>query len=358
MIHGLFLDPRTWKIDFLSSPFWNTEGFGIKIDLHPNAFNIPKMGIDKKYKFVITTEVWEIPLRKSLEYLKEKGLKIFLMPREPFKSQVHKTGMFYYNKFMYNGEHFFTPDVVFAPGRVYSELWGGRAVTEVTGYPRWDYYLIPNMWQDKISLCKKYGLSDRKKTIFFPSYPPYHYEKKNGKDSFVDLSDVRNDTIKSLVDFVDNNKGEYQLISKIHPMSFKCFRKGTGNGKEVSGLLKHYYKNPTDSVRIVGDIRNSGIEAKEILIMSDIVVGFATTMLLEAVMLNKPSIHILFGCTKDINGLPEYAENMTTAYNYDELHKCLESKVDPGNKDILDMYVSKTEHSVCKRVCEAIKKHL
>ena len=86
MIHGLFPDPRSWKIDITSSPFWNPEKYGLKIDLHQGAFNIPKIGIDKKYKFIIATEVWEILMRKSLEYLRNKELKVFLVPREPFKT--------------------------------------------------------------------------------------------------------------------------------------------------------------------------------------------------------------------------------------------------------------------------------
>jgi len=53
VLRGLFLDPRTWKIDYLASPFWNPEKFGIEIDLHPDAFNIPSQGLKKKYDFVI-----------------------------------------------------------------------------------------------------------------------------------------------------------------------------------------------------------------------------------------------------------------------------------------------------------------
>ena len=73
MLNGLFLDPRIWKIDFTTSPFWKPNDFGVNIDLHPNAFNIPNIGVDKKYKFAIATEVWELSMQKTLEYLRNKG---------------------------------------------------------------------------------------------------------------------------------------------------------------------------------------------------------------------------------------------------------------------------------------------
>ena len=51
MISGVFLDPRIWKIDYLTNPFWNPDIFGVHIDLHPDAFNIPKTGIsDTRFK--------------------------------------------------------------------------------------------------------------------------------------------------------------------------------------------------------------------------------------------------------------------------------------------------------------------
>jgi hypothetical protein len=354
MIHGLFLDPRTWKIDFQSSPFWNPQKYGVHIDLYPDAINIPKKGIGSKYKFVLATEVWEIPLRKSLEYMRKKGIKVFLIPREPFKTGVHKEGMFGYEKFLYNGEYYFTPDLILSPGQVYSDLWKDRATTVITGYPRWDFYIAKNKWRARAEIAKQYGLDPSKKVIFFPSYPPYYYKKVDGKDMMVDLYDVREETLSALEDFAKKNT-EYQVVVKIHPMSFKCFRKGTGRGDEVSGLLRKYYESPTSHMKVIGDIRTSGLEAKELLIYADTVVGFTSTMLLEGALLNKPVIHVLFGRSGEIEGLPEYKDEMPTAYSAKELHTILAQSTTSGQYRMIYKYINQTSESVCKRICDAIK---
>ncbi len=53
MIYGLFLDPRIWKTDYLTNRFWDPLKFGIQIDSHKDPFQIPKTGINKKYKLFI-----------------------------------------------------------------------------------------------------------------------------------------------------------------------------------------------------------------------------------------------------------------------------------------------------------------
>lgn len=359
-MRGMFLDPRSWKIDFLSSPLWAPSKFGVNINLYPDAFNIAKERRDvSKYSFALATEVWEIPMRKTLDYLRSKGLKVFLIPREPFKTGVHKDGMFGYNKFLYNNEYYFTPDLVLSPGQAYSDLWEGRAKTKLVGHPRCDFYMAPGQWPSRDTIAKKHGLDPDKKTIFFPSYPPYYYKKVDGKDTMQDIFEERETTIAALEEFTRKNK-EYQAVIKIHPMSFKCFKKGSGSGKEVSGLLKRYYTKPEPHIRVIGDIRTSGMESKELLIFADIVIGFTSTMLLEAALVDKSTVHVLFGKTAQIEGLPEYADFMPTAYNSVELQDILaeSSKQDSvRTKGLVNKYIQ-TGTDTCKKICEAIKQEM
>jgi CDP-glycerol glycerophosphotransferase (TagB/SpsB family) len=350
MIEGLFLDPRAWQVDFLSSPFWKPEQFGVKIDLHPDAFNIPKTGIDKKYKFVIATEVWEIPMRKTLRYLKSKGIKVFLIPREPFKTDILKEIMFGYPKFLHEGEYYFNPDVLMAPNKMYAGFWEGKVKTTITGYPRFDYLLKNNIKRDDV--IKKYGLAD-KKIIFFPSYPPYYHRT----DGMTDIYDGQEQTLQALAKFAKDHK-EYQVVVKIHPMSFKCYTKKTGKGNEVAGTLLEYYKKPTDYMKVIGDVRMSGDIAKELLCISDIAVGFTSTMLLEALVLDKYVLHLLMGNTVDV-GFTAYKDLMPTAYNEKEMHAFINnpSKMTTSSQLIED-YLFKVDGKCCERICETIKGEL
>lgn len=356
MADGLFLDPRAWAIDIQASPFWNPKKFGVNIALYPSAFHIPQAGIHPKYKFAITTEVWEIPMRKALEYLRSKGIKIFLMPREPFKTEILKDAMFSYERFLHNGEYYFTPDAILSPSQAYADLWKDKAKSHITGYTRFDYYVNKSAWRTKQQVAEEYGLKANKKWIFFPSYPPYHYKKVDGKDVMVDLFDAREETIQALKEFSDKHK-DYQIVIKIHPASMKPFRKGTGNGKEVAGLLKYYYKHPTDNIKVIGDNRQSGLIAKELLINSDIICGFTSTMLLEAGLLKKPVVHVLFNNTKDLGGIPEYAKHIPVAYNKAELHTLLKSPK-AVNNPMIEKYLYKVDGKTCERICEAIKQEI
>jgi hypothetical protein len=155
MIHGLFFDPRMLKIDLLSSSYWTPEKYGLKIDLK-DATQVLQGGVDKKYKFVIASEVWEIPMRKTLEYLKKQGLKIFLLPREPFKTEILEGVMFQYPKFFYNGTYYFNPDVLLAPNKIYAGFWQDKTKVVLTGTPKFDYLVNGGRGIDKIALRKKY----------------------------------------------------------------------------------------------------------------------------------------------------------------------------------------------------------
>lgn len=360
MLYGLFLDPRAWTIDLMQSSaesgLWRPEDYGVKIDLHSDAFNISKKGIDKKYRFVIATEVWEIPMRKSLEYLRKRGLKIFLLPREPFKTAILKDAMFSHQRFYYNNEYYFTPDVVLAPGEAYADLWKNKTKVYITGYPRFDYYANKARRTTIKSVKKAHKIEPERTIIFFPSFPPYNYKKVNGHDTMVDLFDAREEMIGALRSYAMKNNA--QIVIKIHPASMKPFKKGTGNGKEVSGLLKKYYDKPDEYTKVIGDVRTNGFIAKDLLLISDIVCGFTSTMLLEAALFKKPAIHMLLGNTEKLGpGIPEYAQYIPTARNENELHDLLKNAKYIENP-MVEKYLYKIDGKCCKRICKAIKENV
>lgn len=360
MINGLFLDPRIWKIDLQSSAYWKPKNFGINLELHNDAFNIPKKGLgNKKYDFVITTELWEIPMRKTLKYLKDRGLKVFLMAREPIKYGDAIKGMFGFEKYFFQGEYFFKPDAVFAAGRSFGDIWSNFKDINVylTGYPRWDWYFDKSKWLKKEDVADKYGLSKDRKYIFFPSFPPYAYQKDaNNKDVFLDLFDSRELILRAGIDFCKNNN--YQFIVKIHPMSMKCYLKNTGKGNEVSGLLKKYYTNPTSYCKVVGDNRMSGNISKDILCASDLVLATHSTMLLEATAIGTPSVQVMSGNSAAI--LNPYEGMFPIAKDYEEIINILSGNITLSEhaKKEAEKYIGKIDGKVCQRVCEAIKSEL
>ena len=361
MKSGIYLDPRSWKIDLTASPFWNPEKYGVKIDLHPNAFNIPKTGIDSKYTFVIASEVWEILMHKALDYLRKQGLKVFLLAREPIKYGELKDAMFSYERFKFNGKYYFKPDVVCAAGAQYEGLWKDKTKTCITGYPRWDWYIGANKRISKSAMREKYGLQN-KKIIFFPSYPPYHYKKVGGKDTMIDLFDAREKTLQAVSEFAKANK-EYQFVTKIHPMSMKCYRKKIGVGNEVSGLLEKYYKTPTEYFKVIGDDRMSGDISKELIVVSDLVVGYNSTMLLESTILDKPVIQVLIGDSAGISspydGVFEIARTKESLLSLlVEANESFNKFISPKAKDLSKGYIGDVDGGSCERICNVIKKNI
>jgi hypothetical protein len=362
-IKGIFLDPRTWKIDYQTSPYWRPRKYGLKINLHPDAFKIPEIGVDRKYKFVIATEVWEKPMHESLRYLKSCGLKIFMAPREIAPTKAHLGIMFNERKFMVRGKCYFRPDLVLAPGKQYASLWGGKARTKIIGYPRFDTYLDKKKWRNRSKILSKHGISENKKIIFFPSYPPFGRNTKSGKSVTVDLGNDLQNTLKVLEKFAMNNK-DFQVISKIHPYSQKCYNKKIGKGNEVSGRLEKYYKHPTDYMGVIGDERDDSSVSREMIMIADFVVGFESMMLLEAIINKKPVLHLRMPQSMKIPPMPLYSESIKTVHNFGEMFGALgDMEKNPDkyivkSNEIIEYYLHKVDGKFCERLCKEILREM
>lgn len=361
MINGIFLDPRIWKIDYLTNPFWKPNLFGINIDVHLDAFNIPKIGIDPKYKFAIVTELWEIPMRKTLSYLRKKGIKIFLVPREISKTKAHQGIMFFEEKFNYNGEYFFTPDYIFAPGQQYSSVWDGKEIPKkIIGYPRYEVYLKPELLRTKAEARKRHGIDQNKKIIFFPSYPAIYIQTVNNKNIYTFLDKDLENTMYQLEQYAINNQKEVQVIVKLHPYSQKCYDKKTGSGKEVFGLLKKYYESPSSYLKVIGDSRLDSTISRDMIISTDFVVGSISMMMLEAALTNKPMFNIRLEQECKLNDMISYENNMITAYKPDDIIINLNNMILHPDKYKVDTsfvnhYLYKVDGKFCERLCNEIK---
>jgi hypothetical protein len=358
MLNGLFLDPRIWSIDYISSPFWKPQQHGVNIDLHPNAFNIPKTGVDAKYKFVCTSEIWEIPMQKTLEYLKSRGLKIILVPRELMIGHLGND-----ERYKYKDQYYFSPDLTLAAGERYANGWrelNQKIPVKTIGYPRFDIYLRKDLWKSKQELLAKHGLEKDKKIIYFCSYPPYHGEIEDGKRILVDAYDDLQNTMGALEQYAIKYQDKVQIVVKIHPMSMKCYLKGIGPGREVSGLMEKYYKHPTKYMKVLGDNRLDSSASREMIMISDLVVGFNSIMMLEAVINDKPVIHTYFEQSQKLKTSIIYRNDMPTINKPVQMEEAINAGLYTDmfilkDKKIVEYALGKVDGNFCQRLCEEIK---
>lgn len=365
-MRGLFLDPRTWKIDFVQSPFFCEleQKYGISLELHGDAFNIPKLGIPKgRYDFVLATEVWELSMQKTLEFLRNQGLKVFLVPREIAPNKSHIGIMFNYEKFKYKNSYYFTPDCVFAVNQTYADLWANKTKTEVIGYPRFDIYLRPDLWPSNKIIRQELGLGD-KKILFFPSYPPYHVQTIDNKSITFDLEMDLHNTMEAL-EYIAHSQQEAQVVIKIHPMAQKCYNKKIGTGKEVSGLMEKYYKKPNSNIRVIGDNRNDSSIARKLMIVSDYLLGHTSTMMLEGIFLNKPMLHFELDQAKKVRDGINFKPYMRTANNKEEIKdnilrmmSCPQDFIATNGQRAITEYLYKIDGHFFDRLAEKIREHL
>lgn len=378
MLKGLFIARQfegfVWQRDFESSDFWKPEEFGISINVHADYKTMLKgKNITNKYDFFLVEEIRSKSYQKLLYRIKKEAKKkIIFISQEPFKPDSIKSEnkYFFQKKWKYGPNNFlFVPDAVLSPGTIIHKWWGKYTTTRsyLTGYPRFDYYCDKHSRPTRKEVLIKYGLSADKKIVFFPSYPPYIYvdpldgmNPNNYKKSgyILDLLKERDSTIDMLEKFVKENSN-YQVIIKIHPMSHKIFKQNNlEKCKAVNGKLLEYYKNPTENIKVIGDKTDDGTIAKDLVSVADIVVGWGSTMLLEAMLLRKPVVHILIGENEVVNFYQDYDERFPVARDYETFCAAIKNELVVHDESLIEKYFYKNDGETCKRICEAINKEM
>jgi len=362
MIYGLFLDSRIWNIDYLTNPFWKPDSFGVHIDMHPDAFDIPKLGIDPKYKFAIATEIWEIPMQKALEFLRNKGLKIILVPREVSKTKAHTGAMYNLEKFKYNDQYYFKPDCLLAAGKQYYDLCEGYPNRKIVGYPRYEIYLERRCLHSKKKARKRHKLEKRKKIIFFPSYPPIFVQTVDGKNVYTYLHGDLKNTMTCLERYAISHKNDIQVVSKIHPYAQKCYDKNHPD-KMVYGKLEKYYKSPTNFFKVIGDSRLDSSVSRDMIIAADFVIGSTSMMLLEAALMNKPILNIRLDQERALKDFITFEGYIRSVNRPQDIPNAIDDMVNNPDKYMVDKsfiehYLYKDDCKFCERLCNAIKEML
>jgi hypothetical protein len=148
----------------------------------------------------------------------------------------------------------------------YVELGTDPRIIKVLGLPRFDavFRKIQSLTdEDRVrkAILQKLKFNPDLKTILLVTTHDEDYIRKKIYDSVVDLVSRSND---------------YQLIVKIHPI------------EDISFYKEELYKNKTDVV-ILKDV-----DLHEVIIASDLILGMSTGAQIEALLLNKKVINLLY----------------------------------------------------------------
>lgn len=350
IINGLYLDPRSWQIDCMVHQNWNTEKFGINIDLYSEQDQKLKKPLNKDYKFVIATEVWSPQAQEILKYFKQKyKLFVFLLPREQILAESYKKVIFKNDLCEHNGDYCFIPDIVLSPAKHYSAFWTGRATIKEIGHPKFDSYAV-NKIPDQKSILRRYKLKENLPIIYFPMYWDKHYQY-NGKVYYTDIGKDLEKTLSVLEKASQNN---FQIISKMHPTTQKLYNK---NKYTAQPTLKKYYNKLNNNMKIIKDERHNPDISREIMYISDLIVSFRSTMLLEATIIKKPVINIMFEQCSALKGLPDFINHIKTITDEKMLLKEIMGKnynyvVD---RDVVGEYCGQIDGNFCQRMCAEIR---
>lgn len=355
MINGIYLDPRSWKIDCMSYDGWKPEQYGLKITLYDEQSQAKRRPVDKKCKFVIATEVWTPQMQETLWRLKtDYGLKVFMLPRESILAESYKNVMFRYPACKYKEHYFFKPDVVLSPGPHYTEFWKNKTKTINVGHPKFDSY-VTNKFAASEEIKKKYKIAPGKKVVFFPTYWDKHYQY-DGKVYYADIHQDLQSTMEVLEDIALKNKN-IQVVAKVHPITQKLFNKGKG---KLDNITKKYY-DKDGPVKIVKDVRTRVDIARELLYIADFVLSYRSTMLVEGIFLNKPILNVVFDQCSKLQGMPDFINHIPSVYSKEDLYNTIAN----GNfddfivgKELVDQYFYKVDGQFCKRMCNTIKENL
>ena len=94
--------------------------------------------------------------------------------------------------------------------------------------------------------------------------------------------------------------------------------------------------------------------------MADVIVGYTSMMLLEAIIVGKPTLHLKFKQCRGLQETLEFANDITTIYKPEDLAKFLddEDKLKSGNAELVERYLYKIDGKFCERLCKTIKRKM
>jgi hypothetical protein len=193
---------------------------------------------------------------------------------------------------------------------------------EVTGQPRFDLYSDRSQWKSFAEL----GISilPGRKVITFLSYELGAYIPIEDFDSGrLSWNELRSQTESVLLEHV--NRGGYQLLIKPHPQQPL---------PDIAALRERLQRDALVPGSAV--VLPTALDTRHLLANSDLVIGFQTTALLEALLLNRRVVYTCWGeaygsCKDELIPYEAHPEALHSARSREELDRLLR---DPGDASL------------------------
>ncbi len=223
-------------------------------------------------------------IREVIYELKEMNIPTIVVDKEgtisPHSLRVHSLKV---------KERFpFISDKILVWSERQKEFWircgVGEKSIEVVGQPRSDFFFKKDKWKTK----KDLGLSNERRVVLLFTYDSGAYiplELFRGGFNWTEMRTETHQVIKKLAE----EYPQIDFVVKIHPQQ-----------RDVSSILNDF-SNAGHNIKL---IRGSSV-SNQLLVNSDIIVGFQTTALLEAMFLQVPILYTFWG--KCVN---EFAEEL------------------------------------------------
>lgn len=267
-----------------------------------------------RFDIVISPSDTFFYIRDVIQTAKELGVPFVVVQRETTISPDTMWGA------EETGRQFpFISDYMTVCSQRHKEFWlrgGARSdLIEVTGQPRFDFYKHPEQWVrlDQLGI----PLDTGKPTILFFSYDlnaylPTDQNARNG----LSWSKLRRETEDALTEIA--KKRGYNLLIKPHPQQdVHDLASLRARLRELSG------RDWRKSVFLI----EGEFDTRQLIVNADIVVGFQTTALLEALLAGKEAIYTSW--TKEVLSL---RDALIPYHRYSRILTCARSPEDLVNK--------------------------
>ncbi|MDD2889014.1 MAG: CDP-glycerol glycerophosphotransferase family protein [bacterium] len=208
---------------------------------------------------------------------------------------------------------------------------------EVTGQPRFDFYKNQKKWLllDQLGI----SLNPKLKTILFFTYELDAYSPDGQKI----WEDLRTDTEKILADLAKNNL--FNIIIKPHPQH---------NIEDIeffSSRLQSLCGSVWKKSIFVADRK---MDARQLIVNSDIVIAFQSTALLESLISGKRVIYTYWGEGQKIEKVKKF---ILPFYDYSKIMECVNSPSELKQALLQNSYLQMNKEILKERM-DAFKEYL
>lgn len=240
----------------------------------------------------------------------------------------------------------------------------------MTGCSRFDFYQQPlsDLLKDRKYFNEKYGIPvDNRNVVFISNYANADFY---GNDKFLkeNMADQRADKVKVFSDLEKLVEYEYNYRNK----AFEMLRNACSKCKDLNIIIKYH---PSEKVSVyrdfVSELKQQGhnnvflVEGEyiwDVLNISDVLVQRASTVAIEAWLLNKQTVELQLMPYEGHFLQPRYAGGSTVVHDIEELVSVIDDstktaiseEMQAKRKEILDYVAFKRDSKATERIAAVL----